>query len=122
MSEQIKPDIILPLKRVWFAKIWNGEKTVEYREVKPYWEKRIGSWVGDNSPKFVLFQIGYMKNGPRILVQVSNTDIGPCPYVGWCGNFYRIHFSIICPYWKQDGNFFPMESMPRMKEKKGGAK
>lgn len=122
MSEQIKPDIILPLKREWFAKIWNGEKTVEYREVKPYWEKRIGAWVGDNSPKFVLFQLGYTKDGPRILVQVSKTDIGPCPYVGWCGNFYRIHFSIVGPYWKQDGEFFPMESMPRMEEKKGGAK
>ena len=122
MSEQIKPDIILPLKRVWFAKIWNGEKTVEYRKVKPYWEQRIGAWVGDTSPKFVLFQLGYMKDGPRSLVQVAKTDIGPCPYAGWCGNFYRIHFSIVGPYWKQDGKFFPMESMPRMSEEEGGAK
>ena len=29
------------LKKEWYEKIRNGEKTIEYREVKPYWEKRI---------------------------------------------------------------------------------
>lgn len=29
------------LKKEWFEKIKRGEKTVEYREVKPYWTKRI---------------------------------------------------------------------------------
>lgn len=30
------------LKKQWFDKIKSGEKTHEYRVVKPYWEKRLG--------------------------------------------------------------------------------
>lgn len=33
--------LIFPLKKEWYEKIRSGEKTVEYREVKPYWDKRI---------------------------------------------------------------------------------
>lgn len=33
------------LKREWFEKIKSGEKTHEYRVVKPYWEKRLGHYV-----------------------------------------------------------------------------
>lgn len=33
--------LIFPLKKEWYEKIRSGEKTVEYREVKPYWERRI---------------------------------------------------------------------------------
>ena len=29
------------LKKEWFEKIKSGEKTHEYREVKPYWKKRL---------------------------------------------------------------------------------
>ena len=121
MGETIKPDLVLPLKRQWFAKIWNGEKKVEYREVKPYWTRRIGGWVGNNTPRFILFQIGYMKDGPRLLVQTSGIDIGRCPYPGWSGDYYRINFEIVQPYFMADGTNYPLEEMPRMKEKKGGA-
>ena len=31
------------LKKNWYEKIKSGEKTIEYREVKPYWTKRICS-------------------------------------------------------------------------------
>ena len=119
MGEVIKPDLVLPLTREWFAKIWNGEKRTEYRAVKPYWTKRIGAWVGDNEPRFILFQIGYAKDGPRLLVQTTCVDVGPCPYTGWSGDFYRINFDIIQPYMKADGVFFPMTGMPRMNEKGG---
>lgn len=33
--------LIFNLKKEWFEKIKSGEKTHEYREVKPYWTKRI---------------------------------------------------------------------------------
>ena len=121
MGESIKPDLVLPLTRQWFAKIWNGEKTTEYREVKPYWTRRIGAWVGDNAPRFILFQIGYAKDGPRLLVQTSGVDIGPCPYPGCRGDYYRIRFGIVQPYIVAEGMIYPLEEMPRMKEKKGGA-
>ena len=35
--------LIFPLKKEWYEKIKSGEKTVEYREVKPYWTNRIES-------------------------------------------------------------------------------
>lgn len=121
MSEAIKPDLVLPLKRLWFAKIWNGEKRTEYRSVKPYWTQRIGKWIGDDTPHFILFQIGYAKDGPRLLVQTTGVDVGPCPYPGWSGDFYRLNFEIVQPYMRADGVNFPMMEMPRMKEKGGEA-
>lgn len=43
--------LIFPLKKEWYEKIKSGEKTVEYREVKPYWTTRFyhegGSLTGD---------------------------------------------------------------------------
>lgn len=33
--------LIFPLKKEWYEKIKRGEKTVEYREVKPYWTRRF---------------------------------------------------------------------------------
>lgn len=33
--------LIFPLKKQWYEKIKSGEKTIEYREVKSYWTKRI---------------------------------------------------------------------------------
>lgn len=35
--------LVFPLKKEWYEKIKSGEKTIEYREVKPYWMKRICS-------------------------------------------------------------------------------
>lgn len=35
--------LIFPLKKEWYEKIKSGEKTIEYREVKVYWSKRIYS-------------------------------------------------------------------------------
>ena len=31
----------LVLKKKWYDMIESGEKTEEYREIKPYWEKRL---------------------------------------------------------------------------------
>lgn len=33
--------LYLPLKKEWFEKIESGEKTVEYREFKGYWIRRL---------------------------------------------------------------------------------
>ena len=33
--------ITTTLEREWFAKIVAGRKRVEYREIKPYWTKRL---------------------------------------------------------------------------------
>jgi len=36
-----KKMLIFPMKKEWYEKIKSGEKTIEYREVKPYWTVRI---------------------------------------------------------------------------------
>lgn len=36
----------LPLKGKWYDMIASGEKREEYREIKPYWEKRLLDYKG----------------------------------------------------------------------------
>jgi len=45
------------LKKEWFEKIKSGEKTHEYREVKPYWTKRIENEIGKNEGWYWAFLI-----------------------------------------------------------------
>lgn len=50
------------LKGVWFDKIKSGKKRIEYREVKPYWDKRIRNlYHFNNTPDFnkCIFTRGY---------------------------------------------------------------
>lgn len=37
--------MIFPLKKEWYEKIKSGEKTIEYREVKDYWNKKFRNKV-----------------------------------------------------------------------------
>ena len=63
--------LVLPLKKEWYEMIECGVKTEEYRECKPYWNKRLMRKVwnfADNSlcdipKKFdaVKFSYGYTK-------------------------------------------------------------
>ncbi len=46
------------LKKQWFDKIKSGEKTHEYREVKPYWNKRFRRKIIKDLPK-ICFKMGY---------------------------------------------------------------
>lgn len=43
--------LIFPLKKQWYEKIKSGEKTIEYREVKPYWTSRFISFYKENTEK-----------------------------------------------------------------------
>lgn len=47
-------NLLIVLKRVYFNQIQSGEKLEEYREVKPYWEKRL-----QKEYKTITFQDGY---------------------------------------------------------------
>lgn len=116
MGEGLKPDYHLSMKRYWFAKIWNGEKDIEYRKVSPKY-KAFAAWVDSCRPRFVMLYIGMQPNGPRLLVQVTKTEIGPCPIEGFDGPHYILHFHIIQPYLFDRGTYYPMADMPRMKEK-----
>ncbi|MFH1484479.1 MAG: hypothetical protein ABIH46_00265 [Chloroflexota bacterium] len=59
----------LTLHRQWFDAIARGEKHEEYREVKPYWTKRIENRMYDE----IHFRNGYRKDAPFMRVE----------YMGW---------------------------------------
>lgn len=60
----------LNVKKEYFDQIKSGVKKEEYREVKPYWEKRLLNKEYD----LVSFKNGYASNAPVISY----------PYKGYC--------------------------------------
>lgn len=64
--------LTLPIKKKWFDMILSGEKKEEYREIKPYYEKRFchlwqGSLIGGNAERKIVFRNGYAKDSPYII-------------------------------------------------------
>lgn len=58
-----KKTLHLTLHKKWFDQILCGEKKTEYREIKPYWTKRLFDEEGN--PQWfsaVKFRNGYSKN------------------------------------------------------------
>jgi ASC-1-like (ASCH) protein len=62
--------ITMTLKKEWFDKILSGEKTIEYREYKPYWQTRL-----NQRPESILFRNGYHKNAPAFVAQVDDIEV-----------------------------------------------
>lgn len=63
----------LTLKKKWFDLIKCGEKKREYREDKPYWQKRL--LEGEDIPRvfdIVRFKNGYAKDSPTMDVEFRN--------------------------------------------------
>lgn len=67
----------LTLKKKWFDMIESGEKKEEYREIKPYWIKRLkyDFWPGRQFD-IIRFKNGYGKNSPEMEVYLINIQIG----------------------------------------------
>ena len=66
--------LIFNLKKEWFEKIKSGEKTHEYREVKPYWERRLENNVGE----WICFCEGYPRRDDtykRLYARVKSITI-----------------------------------------------
>ena len=78
------------VKKKWYDAIRNGTKDVEYREIKDYWTKRLSKI---KSGDIVTFRHGYKRTNGDIYAKVTKIDIGSCPYQGWSGDYYRIHFT-----------------------------
>lgn len=82
----------LTLKKKWFDMIASGEKTEEYREVKPYWVNRLtwhefhgmnleqlkrqGGIPFKTIYQYVKFTNGYGKNAPTITLSLLSISIG----------------------------------------------
>jgi len=61
----MKDTLDLVLKEEWYRMIESGEKTEEYREIKPFWEKRMQN-CRDRRYDKVTFHLGYAKNRPSM--------------------------------------------------------
>ena len=93
----------LTLKKKWFDMILSGDKKEEYREIKPYWFRRlvycgkddlINEWCKDIQDKKlaarwnydnyyygksfnkILFRNGYSKNAPSFEIECKGIEIG----------------------------------------------
>lgn len=55
----------LTLKKKWFDMILSGEKQDEYREIKPYWTKRLTG----KKHTHIQFTNGYGKNRPSFIIE-----------------------------------------------------
>lgn len=81
-----KEVLILPIKKKWFDMIVSGEKKEEYREIKPYWTRRL---LKSDIPfdldkllyklktgegrfcKTVILKNGYRKSSSKIMCRVE---------------------------------------------------
>lgn len=68
MNRELK----LVLKGKWFNMILSGEKKEEYRELKPFWEKRLKEKEFDR----VVFYHGYRSDRPYMVLECLGIEAG----------------------------------------------
>lgn len=79
----------LTLKKKWFDQIMEGKKKVEYREIKPYWTKRLCNPDGTYKHfDYIIFKNGYSKTVPWIIVKHEGMSQGY--YSEWDKRVYCI--------------------------------
>lgn len=99
-----KKVLTLTINKQWFDKIVSGEKTEEYRDIKPYWASRLVNQQAESGEVLfdefggycrvigkleykpythVLFINGYRKDSPRIEKEIESITIGK-PKKGMC--------------------------------------
>ena len=67
----------LTLRKEPFDEIRSGVKTIEYRDYKEHWIKRLMNPDGSfKSYDFVLFKNGYQAQAPEILLEFKGISIG----------------------------------------------
>lgn len=79
--------LVFPLKKEWYNKIATGKKTIEYREVKPYWTTRFNNCLcpgfstgfmsaifGDNVRPTCYLQLGYNPD-TRMIAKIKEIRI-----------------------------------------------
>jgi len=60
----------LTLHKKWFKEILQGTKKIEYREIKPYWTKRLFDTKGNPIKyNYIIFKNGYNKDCPTMKVE-----------------------------------------------------
>lgn len=62
----------LTLKKKWFDMILSGEKTEEYRDIKPYYNLRLIGKEYDT----VIFRNGYARDAPSLTIELKTIRFG----------------------------------------------
>lgn len=62
--------LYLTLKKKWFDMILSGEKREEYRDIKPYWDKRING----RTYEAIRFRNGYGDDKPTMMVEFKGVE------------------------------------------------
>ena len=75
----------LTLKKKWFDKIASGKKTIEYREVKPYWNTRL---VNKQYTE-IHFKNGYSKSSPFMRIEYKGISKRKVPELN-----NKVHYCI----------------------------
>lgn len=78
--------ITTTLKRQWFAKIVAGTKRIEYREIKPYWTRRLRKV---RTPFKLVLRNGMNPPIPVLTVRIDR--ISPSPNAHRRGGTYALH-------------------------------
>jgi hypothetical protein len=65
----------LTLMRKWFLEILEGKKKIEYRDIKPYWTKRLFADGKSKKYNYIIFKNGYSKNSPEMKVEFLGVKI-----------------------------------------------
>ena len=68
--------LTLPINKKWYDMILSGEKTEEYREIKPYYTSRFEKLFGVDAFAFcreekIRFRNGYSKQSPSFIASVK---------------------------------------------------
>ena len=66
----------MTLKRKWYDMISSGEKTEEYREIKPYWTKRFKDFLVKKPFDYIIFKNGYDSSSPEMKVELLDIGFG----------------------------------------------
>lgn len=77
----------LVLTHHWYDEMTAGRKHIEYRAITPHWKRLL--WDRREQITYARFSRGYTST--TITRPVRIIDIGPCPYDGWHGEYYRLH-------------------------------
>ena len=72
----------LNLYRKYFDQILKKEKTIEYRDITPYWSKRLEGRHYD----VIKFKNGYRKDAPEMVVEYKGMYISDSEYAIVLGN------------------------------------
>ena len=81
MTQNCKKILDLPLKKEWYDMIESGVKTEEYREIKPYWCKRLLDGYDDMCTSYkpfthVRFRYGYTKRTMTYKIDEITMGVG----------------------------------------------